>query len=796
MHGDRVRGLRVARTPTVGDALSLSSRRHRRRRSRAGPPSRLVRRLAGGARPQPVPALPTAPGGRTTGPTDDAHFVDVVTRLDTAVAAVDGRGFTVTPFRWTDRARRVGEGRDRQRRGLAQGSPPHGPRDLARGRRHREVAALGDRELWQRRPRRCGDRACRGAGRCPSSSRRGPTRACSRGCVISARSSMSARGNPRTRPGDPVRPSLSARRSPRARSRSRAKVPTTASPSTAVAPSPTSSPTPRSRSTRSWCRSGGGALASAVPRVCRRPSCSVASPVSRPCTSYSRRRTPRSSARGSERARCQKRRPGRVVAHRHDFMWPWEPPGASVATGILDDEAYDWASVVDALLRTGGTAIAVGEPMTSSRRTSSPGRRPGSTSTPRAPPVSPVSSRSATTAPSPATPRPPYCSPDDLEFHHSHDRPRRPLVRRGPALARRPPLVLRLPHPSSAGDGRGRQRRDDRRSPEPSVRVGMAARRSPARRVDAGPAPHAARPWRPRRARRSEWCRDLRLQRHGRRRRGARPTSATSGSTSPTAQSPKPAALALVTPDGAVSVAADDLMFPNGTVITPDGSTLIVGETVRPSPHRVRRRRGRHAVESSSVGGSRSRHAGRHLPRRSRRHLGRRSPRITSVCGSSKGGEVTRHASRPSGRASPACWAAPTAARSTSSPATWRATRRRCSASDPVASSPSAWRSPAPVGREHLRCRDGDRRGVMLGIDIGGTGIKGAPVDVEKGELTTDRFRLLTPKPATPEAVAKTVAEIVGHFGYRRPGRVHLPRRCEARCDPHCGQCRQVVDRH
>ena len=40
---------------------------------------------------------------------------------------------------------------------------------------------------------------------------------------------------------------------------------------------------------------------------------------------------------------------------------PGQPPGASVATGILDDEAYDWASVVDALLRTGGTAIAVGE---------------------------------------------------------------------------------------------------------------------------------------------------------------------------------------------------------------------------------------------------------------------------------------------------------------------------------------------------------------------------------------------------------------------------------------------------
>jgi polyphosphate glucokinase len=52
----------------------------------------------------------------------------------------------------------------------------------------------------------------------------------------------------------------------------------------------------------------------------------------------------------------------------------------------------------------------------------------------------------------------------------------------------------------------------------------------------------------------------------------------------------------------------------------------------------------------------------------------------------------------------------------------------------------------------------------VLGIDIGGTGIKGAPVDVDRGTLTADRYRLLTPQPATPEAVAKTVAEVVGHF--------------------------------
>jgi sugar lactone lactonase YvrE len=44
-------------------------------------------------------------------------------------------------------------------------------------------------------------------------------------------------------------------------------------------------------------------------------------------------------------------------------------------------------------------------------------------------------------------------------------------------------------------------------------------------------------------------------------------------------ESPRTAAIALVTPDGAVRIAAADLSFPNGTVITPDGRTLIVGES-------------------------------------------------------------------------------------------------------------------------------------------------------------------------------------------------------------------------
>jgi polyphosphate glucokinase len=63
----------------------------------------------------------------------------------------------------------------------------------------------------------------------------------------------------------------------------------------------------------------------------------------------------------------------------------------------------------------------------------------------------------------------------------------------------------------------------------------------------------------------------------------------------------------------------------------------------------------------------------------------------------------------------------------------------------------------------------------VLGIDIGGTGIKGAPIDVRKGELTRERFRLLTPQPSTPQAVAETVAEVVAHFGWKGPLGCTLP---------------------
>ncbi|MFF4240997.1 polyphosphate--glucose phosphotransferase [Actinomadura geliboluensis] len=62
----------------------------------------------------------------------------------------------------------------------------------------------------------------------------------------------------------------------------------------------------------------------------------------------------------------------------------------------------------------------------------------------------------------------------------------------------------------------------------------------------------------------------------------------------------------------------------------------------------------------------------------------------------------------------------------------------------------------------------------MLGIDIGGSGIKGAPVD-PAGAFTRERFRVDTPRPARPKPVAKVIAEIVDHFGWDGPVGVTYP---------------------
>lgn len=57
----------------------------------------------------------------------------------------------------------------------------------------------------------------------------------------------------------------------------------------------------------------------------------------------------------------------------------------------------------------------------------------------------------------------------------------------------------------------------------------------------------------------------------------------------------------------------------------------------------------------------------------------------------------------------------------------------------------------------------------ILGIDIGGSGIKGAPVDIKKGEMTAERFRIDTPQPSKPKAVAEVVGQIAEHFDWRGP---------------------------
>lgn len=55
----------------------------------------------------------------------------------------------------------------------------------------------------------------------------------------------------------------------------------------------------------------------------------------------------------------------------------------------------------------------------------------------------------------------------------------------------------------------------------------------------------------------------------------------------------------------------------------------------------------------------------------------------------------------------------------------------------------------------------------MLGVDIGGSGIKGAIVDTASGEFVTERLRIETPQPSVPAAVAGVVGEISAHFNWK-----------------------------
>lgn len=53
---------------------------------------------------------------------------------------------------------------------------------------------------------------------------------------------------------------------------------------------------------------------------------------------------------------------------------------------------------------------------------------------------------------------------------------------------------------------------------------------------------------------------------------------------------------------------------------------------------------------------------------------------------------------------------------------------------------------------------------ISFGIDIGGSGMKAGPVDLGTGELTADRYKIATPKPATPASMAAVVRQLVEHF--------------------------------
>ncbi|MFD3571792.1 ROK family protein, partial [Streptomyces sp. NPDC058667] len=63
----------------------------------------------------------------------------------------------------------------------------------------------------------------------------------------------------------------------------------------------------------------------------------------------------------------------------------------------------------------------------------------------------------------------------------------------------------------------------------------------------------------------------------------------------------------------------------------------------------------------------------------------------------------------------------------------------------------------------------------VFGVDIGGSGIKGAPVDLERGALTEERHKVLTPQPAPPHGGAGWVVVGVVDIGVSRPGGGSLP---------------------
>ena len=63
----------------------------------------------------------------------------------------------------------------------------------------------------------------------------------------------------------------------------------------------------------------------------------------------------------------------------------------------------------------------------------------------------------------------------------------------------------------------------------------------------------------------------------------------------------------------------------------------------------------------------------------------------------------------------------------------------------------------------------------ILGIDVGGTTIKAALVETSTGALLSEHVRIVTPKPATPQAIGETLKGMAEHFGHQGPIGVGFP---------------------
>lgn len=75
----------------------------------------------------------------------------------------------------------------------------------------------------------------------------------------------------------------------------------------------------------------------------------------------------------------------------------------------------------------------------------------------------------------------------------------------------------------------------------------------------------------------------------------------------------------------------------------------------------------------------------------------------------------------------------------------------------------------------HAIMRDDSATSVAFGVDVGGSGIKAALVDLETGEFIGERKKVLTPRPSTPQAVVEAISGLAEDFGWEGPTGVTLP---------------------